>query len=247
MPRLGSLLLLLLLVGCRTAGEPPAPVRTLENADPYPAGAPPNWVGEDLVFDPSEGTLYAVGRQVIGSQPLAECPKDTLLLKRAEATARERLSAAQLPPEAVRAAELRLAWFDGLGTLYVVVATSVPAPQGAKHLAPRGGAGGPAAVEAARAAIALELRRSGVCEDPHRRGSFPCCGSAKTFCADPTRFDRKSESGTCQCGEFEPCLHDFRCEERQGSKKCICRGERCPCSPMIKCKEGQTCQEGRCF
>lgn len=247
MPRFGMLVLLLLLASCRSGGEPTMAARSMENADPHPPGAEPNWVHEDLFYDPSEGISYAVGRASMGAEALTACPKDSLLLKRAEAAARERLTSLALSPEAVRGAEVRLAWFDGRGGLYVVAGASVEAPEGTKHLAPKGGAAGPAAIEAARAAIALELRRSGVCADPHRRAEFPCCGSAKTFCSDPTRFDRTNEDGTCACGEHEPCLHDFRCEARQGEKKCICRGARCPCAPMIQCKDGQTCQNGRCF
>jgi hypothetical protein len=241
------LLLIALLGACRGAGEPVGPTRSLENAEPYPAGTEPNWSSEDLFFDPSENLVYAVGRALIGSGSLDTCPKDSLLLKKAESVAQDRLIAAGAPRAAVQTAEARLAWFDGLGGLHVVVGVDSPAPAGAKHLAPKGGAGGPASIEAARAAIALELRRSGACRDPKRRAEFPCCGPLNTFCADPRRFDRESPDGTCGCGAFEPCLHDFLCEQRQGEKKCLCRGDNCPCAPMIKCKEGQTCQNGRCF
>ncbi len=244
---LRALLSLALLASCRSAGEPGASARPVQNAKPHPPGAEPNWVAESIFSDPSEGMTYAVGRQPIDSAPLSSCPKDSLLLKKAEAAARQQLLEFGIQEADARSADLRFAWFDGLGTLHVVAGLKAEAPEGTKHLAPKGGAAGPAAIEAARAAIALEVSRSGVCEDPHRRAEFPCCGPANTFCSDATRFDQKSPDGTCSCGAEAPCLHDFVCEARQGDKKCICRGDSCPCAPMIKCKPGQTCQDGRCF
>ena len=247
MSRSLALVLIALLPGCRSAGEPKVAPSAKQVSAPYPEGSEPNWVAESLFSDPSEGVTYAVGQQSIGEGPLAACPKDTLLLKKAEAAARERMVAAGVAGSEARSAEVRYALFDGLGTLFVVAGLRAEAPEGTKHLAPKGGAGGPATIEAARAALALEVARSGVCDDPHRRAELPCCGSASTFCSDPERFDQRNADGTCACGADTPCLHDFRCETRQGQKKCICRGERCPCAAMIKCKPGQTCEDGRCF
>ena len=138
------------------------------------------------------------------------------------------------------------AWLDRpAGVVHVLVAA--PTPSGAAALRPGERAwttGERASGVVARITTAERARfeAAGVCKDPHRRADFPCCGPVGEMCHDPARFDTQTPP-RCACGELgRPCLQDFACE----GGRCVCRGPACPCD-ILRCREGQTCGDGRCY
>ena len=138
------------------------------------------------------------------------------------------------------------AWLDRpAGVVHVLVAA--PTPSGAAALRPGDRAwttGERASGVVARITTAERARfeAAGVCKDPHRRADFPCCGPVGEMCHDPARFDTQTPP-RCACGELgRPCLQDFACE----GGRCVCRGPACPCD-ILRCREGQTCGDGRCY
>jgi hypothetical protein len=145
-------------------------------------------------------------------------------------------------------ATVNTGWFDGDRTLYALAVIEKPRAEiPALSTVAVSGAVPIAQLEVSvREAGRAHLAEAGVCNDAHKRLSVACCGGAKTFCSDPARFDKGGPAGTCSCGGGDPCHQDYVCEERQGAKKCICRGASCPCE-VRDCTSGQTCGDGRCY
>jgi hypothetical protein len=139
---------------------------------------------------------------------------------------------------------VKLGWFDGRRTLYALAEIEVSRPLPAH--APKGGIPIARLESTIKDAARAHLEATGVCRDPYKRLEVACCGGAATFCSDPKRFDRGLPGGKCACGDGPPCHQDYLCEERQGSKKCICRGPSCPCE-IRGCAAGQTCGDARCY
>lgn len=149
----------------------------------------------------------------------------------------------------LRRAEAKVGWYDGERTIYVAAEKVEPSRASLGQLPRIAFLGG---VPMARLESDLRvgsrafLEASGVCADPHRRPSAPCCGAPDTFCADATRHDGKVAGGKCRCGEGPPCLYDFKCEVRASAHKCICQGPKCRCE-ILNCRRGQTCGDSRCY
>lgn len=141
-------------------------------------------------------------------------------------------------------AEVKTGWFDGRRTLYALA--TIPSDKALPAHTPTGGVPILQLATVIKDAARAHLDQLGSCRDPYRRLDVKCCGGAATFCSDTARFDRGLPGGKCACNDGPPCHHDFVCEERQGQKKCICRGASCPCE-VRNCPLGQTCGDGRCY
>jgi hypothetical protein len=215
-----------------------------------PKAAPidrPSWIGKTTFTDPLG--IYGVGKVEIEAKG---CWEPTLLV----GAARNRARAALAPEiekqsddqKTVRLAKLEgsepiSTWFDGQTTIYALVGI----PTGTSAIdGERGGVRSVEMIDKLKRHNLAALEASGACGDGHRRSELPCCGPLKTFCSDPKRFDLRGPDQTCACGKSAPCLYDFACQDRQGTKKCRCDGPKCPCG-ILKCDRGEVCEDGRCF
>jgi hypothetical protein len=264
------LALLLALTACTSTG--PRDPRARDTA----AHGRPRWTeGAAFVEARAEGgvVLHGVGSEAIDG--LGErCVETRLVVERASTKARVELAklaalatstvsgaiastttstdGATTTRAILTGAETTRAWFDGEGTVFVLVSMALSAaapssyPEALRGDAPSGGAAVSTIPGAVARANRAKLEASGACADPRRREALPCCGPLDTFCADPTRFDHRPTADTCACGAGAPCLHDYRCEVRGGAPRCLCRGESCPCAEL-ECRDGQTCEDARCF
>lgn len=246
--RLGPVLLGLAVGAClppqagHTPSTPSGPTTAAEDT-PRPA-----WVHQEpfAVTTASVARAYATAHAPLPGG--SECADATSVLTTATNRARATLVRA-LSGEAsgtIAGLEAVSAWLDTpAGVVHVLVAAPVPAGTAALRPGDRAWTTGERASGVVARITTAERARfeaAGVCKDPHRRADFPCCGPVAQMCHDPARFDSHTPP-RCACGELgRPCLHDFACE----GGRCVCRGAACPCD-ILRCREGQTCGDGRCY
>lgn len=249
--------------GAAPSNAPAGPAADPAPAGPAATGPQPAWITKETFTARREGLVfgYGVGKVELDEATLAGCWDARLMIKAAEN--RGRAALAQLysgvDPTATPGkevdlgqlglAEAELGWYDGARTLWVLV--RAPTPQGKKlpppePSAPDGGLPPEGLIEALRAANQATLEAEGKCSDPHLRSTLPCCGLPEAFCSDPSRYDTQAADGTCSCGGAAPCLFDFTCGERNGERRCLCNGPKCPCE-VRNCNRGETCGDGRCY
>jgi hypothetical protein len=268
--RIGGIHSILAVVAFAASCAPAKTAARLEKKQAQPdyaalaSGAKPGWIAENAFVDEEEESfhVYAVAACPIEDKDV--CWKPPLLIQACRNRALAELAKAigstsqdvqdsalvTTASATIDHAVVNRGWYDGDRTLYAVAEQLRPKDAPKVNALVRsklsGGATIPRLEESVRNGAKAALERSGVCRDPHRRSSYACCGRADTFCSDPTRFDAQLGGGKCKCGDFLPCLFDFRCLDREGKKKCLCQGAKCPCEGL-NCKKGQTCGDGRCY
>jgi hypothetical protein len=258
-------LALFILASCAPRATPTKPAKKAPvEAAARPSGPRPEWIDKSAFVEESDTALhvYAVAACPIDEKDV--CWKPPILLQTCRNRALSELAKAigetqqtvadhalaTTASATIDQAAVNRGWFDGDRTIYAVAEqlrakdAALPTPLPRASFA--GGSPLPRLEESLREGARASLRRRGICEDPHQRPRFPCCGGADTFCSDRSRFDAELPGGRCKCGAGTPCLYDFKCTERQGQKKCICQGAKCPCD-VFNCKKGQTCGDGRCY
>jgi hypothetical protein len=244
-----SAVLLLLLPSCALF----APKKNEPATKSTPASPRPSWVDQTaFIVTSTTGAsprLAGVGQESVA--PADPCWSSGVLLAAVKNRALAELAKVlDVAPEseaaiaALKGAEVRVGWFDGDHTVYAL-ATIDAADKKLREHAPSGGVPIAQLEAQLKEAARAHLDQTGACKDPYKRLDVKCCGGPATFCSDSSRFDKQA-GATCACGDGPPCHQDFKCEERQGAKKCICRGKSCPCE-VRGCSIGQTCGDGRCY
>lgn len=249
----------LLLTSCALfAKNAPEPKKVEEGPPPAPA-----WTAKSRFYEKDGATyrLYGVGRVDVPAVEKGNCPKPAFLANQALGRARAQISgivegiervgpSVELAAADLLGSEPARGFYDGTKSVIVLAKLETStAPKGLDEIemhTPDGGTDAGEVVQLVTSAMLARLDAAGICKDPYKRHTNPCCGPPQKFCSDPTRYSRNLGKDTCACGQQQPCLYDFKCEEGEKGHRCVCRGPKCPCT-ILTCKLGQTCADDRCF